>query len=115
MKSCLSSGESSKSRIELIRSTLDDPELLRRHMWDYRIECVEDIQEFAREQLRSAVWEEMSEGEKMRARVYALLYKGAFTSDANATNSIFEAAKAVADVGCEAESADDAISLMNSR
>ena len=83
-------------------------------MWDYRIKCVEDIQQFAK-QFQCSSWEDLSEAEKMQVRIYALLYNGSFTSDANATNSIFEAAKAVADISAEAESMDAIIPFMNSR
>ena len=109
-----SSEEFPRSDIELIKATLDDPELLRKHMWDYRIKCVEDIQQFAR-QFRRTSWEDLSEAEKMHVRIYALFYNGSFTPDANATNSIFESAKAVASISSEAESMDTIIPFMNSR
>ena len=109
-----SSEEFPISDIELIKATLDDPELLRKHMWDYRIKCVEDIQQYAK-QFQSTSWDDLSEAEKMQVRIHALFYNGSFTSDTNATNSIFEAAKAVTDISSEAESMDTIIAFMNSR
>ena len=109
-----SSEEYPRSDIELIKGTLEDPELLRKHMWYYRIKYVEDIQQFAK-QFKCSVWNELSEAEKMQVRIYALFYNGNFTSDGNATNSIFESAKLVTDISSEADSMDTIISFMNSR
>ena len=103
-----------KSHIEAIKATLDNPELLRKHMWDYRIKFVEDIQQFAKEFNRTT-WEDLSEAEKMQVRIYALFYKGSFTPGVNATYSIFEAAKTVTDIAVEAESMDAIVPFMNSR
>merc|ERR1712232_1137003 len=103
-----------KTDLEAIDNIVNDnPAVLRKEFWEYRIDYCKRVQKFAHQFQNGESWEGMSEVDQMHVRVFALLYGGNYSPDGE--NLAFKAASHVVDISKDAISLEAIPAFMNER